>query len=160
MQASRSSVPRVLVIGLGNASRRDDAVGLVAAERLQQMGLPGVEVTKGTDDLTALLDLWGEEDTVVLIDAISSQARPGAIRRLNVLETDWAALPTLSSHGVALPTLVALAQRLGRLPRRLLLYGVEVASFSLGIGLSPPVAVAVETVVARVAEEVACTSSR
>jgi len=49
---------------------------------------------------------------------------------------------------------VELARALGRLPPRLIIYGIEGKSFEAGAGLSPEVQAAVEGVVERVLREV------
>lgn len=44
MITSTQDKPQVLVIGVGNAYRRDDAVGLVVARRLREKDLKGLTV--------------------------------------------------------------------------------------------------------------------
>ena len=63
----------MLVIGLGNAARGDDAAGLIAARRLG-----GVE---HEGDPLALLDLWDGADCAVVIDAVSSGVEAGTAMR-------------------------------------------------------------------------------
>ena len=65
--------PRVLVIGIGNAYRGDDAVGLVVAQRLQEVPLDHVIIVTTPRDGTALFELWRDADVVVLIDAEGAQ---------------------------------------------------------------------------------------
>jgi len=70
---------QVLVIGLGNPDRGDDAVGVevarqVAAER------PDVTVLE-FDDPSEAIDAWEPDDTVVVADAVSSGGHPGDIQR-------------------------------------------------------------------------------
>lgn len=60
---------RRLVIGVGNPSRGDDAVGPLAVERLAALELPDVELlTDFQLQVEYLLDMAGR-DTVVFIDA-------------------------------------------------------------------------------------------
>lgn len=134
---------QVLVIGLGNPDRGDDAVGVqvareVAAERL------GVNVLE-FDDPSEALDAWDPEDTVILTDAMSSGGTPGDIRVIDAvahtLRTGrWAAGGT---HALGLAAVVELARALGRLPQRLVVVGVEAAEFAHGAPLSEAVAAAV-----------------
>jgi hydrogenase maturation protease len=68
-------VPR-LVIGIGNPSRGDDAIGPLAVERLQALALPGVELlTDFQLQVEHALDLLGRRE-VVFIDAAASGAAP------------------------------------------------------------------------------------
>src|SRR5215467_6012258 len=76
--------PRVLAIGVGNASRGDDAVGLVVAQRLQEAPLDGVTIMSARGEGTGLLALWQDTDAVVLVDAVCTGARPGTLHRLAV----------------------------------------------------------------------------
>ena len=134
---------QVLVIGLGNPDRGDDAVGVavareVAAERL------GVNVLE-FDDPSEALDAWDPEDTVILTDAISSGGVPGDIHIIDAVAQKlpaggWAAGGT---HALGLAVVVELARSLGRLPRRLVVVGVEAAQFAHGAPLSETVATAV-----------------
>ena len=134
-----------LVIGVGHRYRGDDAVGPIAADRLSRRGVPAIE---HAGEATALMDAWHGRDLVVLIDAMRSAAAPGTIRRFDAGRCD---LPTgffaCSSHRYGPAEAVALARQLGRLPRHLIVYGVEGADFGLGGRLSPAVESALETLV-------------
>ena len=92
---------------------------------------------------------------MILIDATCSGAAPGTVHRLNAHE---ALVPFLgfrgSTHSWGVGEAVELARVLGRLPARLVVYGIEGASFTEGDELSPAVASAVEEVVRRVTNEV------
>ena len=136
-----------LVVGLGNAARRDDAAGLIAARRLGALGLVARE---HEGDPVALLELWRGAESVVVIDAVRSGAAPGTVHRL---DASCAPLPaglrgSTSTHAVGLAEAIELARALGRLPGRLLVYGIEGARFEAGTGLSPPGEAAVDSVVA------------
>jgi hydrogenase maturation protease len=139
----------VTVFGLGNEWRGDDGVGVEVARRV------GGRVVEG--EPIALVDALAGEDDVVVVDAVSSGADPGTIFRFEVgdepLPVKLFGAP--STHALGLAEAVELARSLGRLPRRVLVYGVEGESFGFGQGLSVPVAAAAD----RLTEEVrACTS--
>jgi hydrogenase maturation protease len=139
-----------LVIGLGNPERGDDAVGrhvarLVAAEHLD------VRVIE-LDDPSEALDAWGPADTVVVADAVTSDGDPGDIR---VIDATARTLPTGSwagggTHALGLAAVVELARALGRLPRLLLVVGVEARQFDHGTPMSDAVAAAVPAAAAAV----------
>lgn len=66
----------VLVIGIGNPSRGDDAIGPLAIERLQALGLPDTELlTDFQLQVEHALDLVGRRE-VVFIDAAASGVEP------------------------------------------------------------------------------------
>jgi hydrogenase maturation protease len=137
----------VLVIGVGNAFRGDDAVGLVVARRLGQRGVP---VREESGEGTALMEGWDGAAAVFVIDAVHSGAAPGAVHRL-----DAQARPIpgqffhYSTHAFGVAEAIELARALGRLPPRLVVYGVEGKSFAAGEGLSPEVEAAAAQVVER-----------
>lgn len=60
----------------------------------------------------------------------------------------------LSSHSVDIRRTHALGQALGRVPGKLVVFTIEVADTSHGIGLTPQVAGAVSEVVGMVAAEI------
>jgi hydrogenase maturation protease len=138
------------VIGLGNEWRRDDGVGLEVARRVGGCLLHGEPI--------GLVDAIQAHDEVVLVDAVSSGATPGTLYRF---EAGSEALPTplfgaSSTHALGLAEAVELARSLGRLPTRVLVYGIEGENFGFGTVLSPAVAEAAD----RLAEEVLeCTRS-
>ena len=91
---------------------------------------------------------WEGRDRVVLIDAMRSGSPPGTVRRFDAGRGD---LPdgafACSSHLYGPAEAVALARSLGRLPESLVVYGVEGADFTLGAGLSPEVASALDALI-------------
>jgi hydrogenase maturation protease len=156
------SKPRLRVVGFGNRWRGDDAVGLEVAARLEG-GLPdGVEVIVREGEPTGLIDTWDPGDEVWLVDAVSSGAAPGTVHRLDASERELPAeIFRASTHHLGVPEAVELARALGRLPRRVIVYGIEGADFDAGRGITPEVAAAAERVVEAVREEVAaCTRRR
>jgi hydrogenase maturation protease len=74
--AAIASPAPVLVIGIGNPSRGDDAIGPLAIERLEAMDLPGVEVlTDFQLQVEHAVDLVGRRE-VVFVDATVSGEGP------------------------------------------------------------------------------------
>ena len=60
-------VVETLVIGVGNAFRGDDGVGLIVAQKLRALTLPGVTVLEQSGEGTALLEAWGDAGRVIVI---------------------------------------------------------------------------------------------
>lgn len=144
-----------IVIGLGNAYRRDDGVGLVVIRHLQAKGLPHVLAIAASDGM-AILEACRDADTVIVVDAVASGVAPGMIMRCDAL---MEALPRqwfhCSTHTLGVVEAIELARTLNQLPRRLLVYGVTGQHFGPGIGLSPAVEKAVPEVVERIMQEFA-----
>ena len=142
---------RVSVACLGNRFRGDDAVGLLVADGVRAAG---VEVQECEDEPTRLLDSWEELDLLVLVDAVQSGSSPGTVHRVDASSgTLPEGLTLTSSHAFGIGQTLELARALGRLPARVVVYGVEGAVFAAGAGLTPSVASAVPDVVAAVVRE-------
>ena len=151
---------RVVAVGVGNSYRSDDRVGLVVAERLRD-DAGGAEVITCEQESLRLLDAWVGADLVLVVDAVSSGADAGTVHRFDASE---GALPTRvfrgSTHALGVGDAIELARTLGRLPDRVLVYGIEGETFTAGDDLSPAVAAAVEPLVSEIREEARCTSGR
>ena len=124
----------MIVIGLGNEFRRDDAIGLIAARRLREQGIAAQE---HEGDLAGLIDQWKSAEGLILIDAVKSGAIPGTVHRRDVSATplDREVFKS-STHALGLADAVELSRMLGTLPSRVLVFGVEVRDVSAGVGLS------------------------
>lgn len=133
----------VVVAGIGNSDRGDDGVGPVIARHVAGLNLPGVSVVSHAEPLD-LLDDELAADMLVVVDAVRSGRRPGVVV---VRHVDNRPLPewtgTGGTHAVGLAVSVELARVLGRMPRRLVLVGVEAESFAIGAPLSPAVRAAI-----------------
>jgi hydrogenase maturation protease len=143
-------VSRILFIGVGNPYRTDDGVGAAAIERLRRAGLRGVDLVEESGEPVALVQRWSGRSKVFLIDAVDSGGEPGALHRFECIDGHWDAAPpasAVSTHGIGVAEAVELARVLERLPAHLVLYGIEVGDVRNGVGLSPPVAEALETLV-------------
>lgn len=146
--------PSTVIVGTGNAFRRDDGAGLAAARRLRDTLSGDVRVLEREGDLASLLDDWHGADTVVIVDATSSGSGPGTIRRYDAHDRPLPAVFSRSStHSFGVAEAVELARALGRLPARVVVFGIEGRDFGPGAGLSADVDAAVDEVVRRVTEE-------
>jgi hydrogenase maturation protease len=160
----------VLVLGYGNTLRRDDGVGVRAAELMAaDPRFAGVEVLTAYQ-LTPELSLdIARASLVVFVDA-DVRGLPGAIevRELGAsgsaaghgsavgVEADHQrADPGASSHHVGADEVMALARELSGASPRALAVGVGVADLELGEGLSAPVEAALPRVVDVVARCIA-----
>ena len=152
-----------LVVGLGRRDRADDGIGPGVVDVVSSRVPVGSGVRVVTEeDPAGLLDLWDGHDHVALVDAVVTGATPGTVHRFDVgaaspplpgrLETQTALGGT---HAFGLATAVELGRALHRLPRVLVVVGVEAACVEVGAALSASVAAAVEPATALVLEEVA-----
>lgn len=154
-----AGTPRVVVIGVGNAYRRDDGLGPAVLDRLAGGDpLPGVRLVAETGETSRLIDAWCGADLAIVVDAVRAEpARPGRIHRFTVpgRAPDGRQDGAASSHGLGLGEAVELAGLLDRLPARLVFFAVEVAEVGFGAGLSARVSAAAGEVAARIRGELA-----
>ena len=153
-----------VVIGIGNAYRGDDRVGLAVAARVRGRAPEDVAVLALEQEPTRLLDAWEGAQLAVVVDAVASGAAPGTLHRFDALEERLpAGVFRSSTHAFGVGDAVELARVLGRLPGRVVVYGIEGGSFASGEELTPDVAAAVDRVADSILgelEEVPCTSAR
>ena len=139
-----------LLIGVGNPYRRDDGVGPLVADEVSRRGGHAVQCD---GEPVGMLLAWERADLAVVVDAVvCAPSTPGRIHRTTVDGLSPGRGVT-SSHGLSLPDAVALAAALGRMPGRLVVYAVEAADVSLGVGLSDEVAAALPGLVDQVLGE-------
>jgi hydrogenase maturation protease len=139
------------IVGIGHLDRGDDAIGRLVAARLRDTAPAGTEIVETDGEAGKLIDLFEGADTVIMIDACLSGAKPGTVQRIDAVATPlprW--LGSTSSHAIGLAESVELGRILGRLPGRLIVYAVEAESFTVGAPLSSAVAAALETLPAEV----------
>ena len=139
---------RVLVAGVGNLFLGDDGFGPEVARRLAGHPLPaGVRVVDyGIRGMHLAYDLLDDYDELVILDAAPRGGRPGDVVVLEVGEGGFGT-GDFDGHGME-PTAVlsSLGSLGGQLPRTYVV-GCEPADTDEGIGLSAPVAAAVDPAV-------------
>ena len=152
----------ILVAGIGNIFLGDDGFGVEVVQRLAQRALPaGVRVIdfgiRGYDLAFALL---GNPDRTILVDACPRDMAPGTVF---VLEPDLGALDTaesaiLDAHDMNPMHVLRLARSLGAVLHDVLVVGCEPATLGPDeglMGLSEPVAAAVDVATAQIESLVA-----
>ena len=144
----------ILIAGIGNIFEGDDAFGVEVIRRLHDRALPdGVRAVdfgiRGIDLAYALLD---GPDAVVLVDAAPLGAAPGTVSVVEVGAGPDAA-PAVSPHALDPASVLALVRAIGGAPPPIYLVACEPQE--LGgedgvMGLSPPVAAAIEPAIGAV----------
>jgi hydrogenase maturation protease len=152
-------VSRTVVIGIGNSYRGDDAAGREVARRVQDLVPEELEVVVCGLEPTRLIDAWDGADAAIIVDAVSSEAEPGSVHRFDATS---APLPSRefrsSTHALGIGETIELARAIGRLPSRVVVFGIEGEVFGSGTGLSDRAEDGVERAVDLVLEEAGCTS--
>jgi hydrogenase maturation protease len=151
---------QILIIGLGNDYRGDDAVGRALARGLLAIAGGNVRVMEESGEGASLIEAWEGADFVILIDAVHSGGAAGTIHRFDAATQPVPAMFFhCSTHAFSVAEAVELARALNRLPARLIVYGIEGKNFDSRVGLSPEVKVAAEEVFRMVKQEL-CKNSQ
>jgi hydrogenase 3 maturation protease len=138
---------RVVVVGVGNPLRGDDAAGCLVARRLQ--GTPGVRVVEAEEvpesfvgDIAAAMP-----DVVALVDAVDLGAEPGAVA---MLEREQVATYAPTTHRMPLSLVMEVVQR--RTGTDVFLIAVQPLTLAFGAKVSPEVSATVEVLAAVLSE--------
>jgi hydrogenase maturation protease len=138
---------RVVVVGVGNPLRADDAAGCLVARRLQ--GTPGVRVVEAEEvpesfvgDIAAAMP-----DVVALVDAVDLGAEPGAVA---MLEREQVATYAPTTHRMPLSLVMEVVQR--RTGADVFLIAVQPLTLAFGAKVSPEVSATVEVLAAALSE--------
>ena len=175
---------RMMIAGVGNIFLGDDGFGVEVVARLAGAGLPDwVRVADyGINGLHLAYDLAEGYDTTVLVDAsprgdapgtvylmeLDDSARPapaapgerGELTGMTCPDRRGRGIPVLDGHGMQPDVVFSMLEFLGADPGRVLMVGCEPASTDPGIGLSAPVAAAVEDAVRLVLDVVRAASEQ
>jgi hydrogenase maturation protease len=145
---------KLLVIGVGNEFRNDDAVGINVARKLRKLNISAIQIMEDTGDGAKLIEKWKDQDVVVVVDAASSGSEPGMIYRFDAVKQK---MPTqffnYSSHNFSVAEAVEMSRTLNQLPKRLVVYGIEGKDFAQGNSVTSPVKKAAEYVLDIIVEE-------
>lgn len=145
----------VLVLGIGNVLMMDDSAGVRVVEELEKRYCfpEGVELLDGGTSGIELLSYIGDRDNLIIIDALKSGLPPGTVVRVEGEDVPARFMTRISPHQLGLSDVLAAATISGRLPRNLVLFGVEPQIVSLGLGLSKEVRASLDKLVGTVIEE-------
>lgn len=142
---------------MGNPLMSDEGIGIHVIAWLQQTILADRTdiLDLGTSGMRALHELEGR-DMVVFVDCALMGTEPGTIRRFTPEDVETRKIqPRLSLHEGDLLNTIALAERLGTAPARIVIFGIEPKTIDPGETLSPALAARLDQYVATIRDEVA-----
>lgn len=130
---SASTTAPILIFGWGNPSRGDDALGPLLIERIEALGLPGVEcLTDFQLQVENALDLQDRQH-VLFVDASCAAASPFTVTQLSPLQD-----ASFSTHAITPEAVMQVYVDLqGSKPPSCQLLAIRGERFELGEDLSP-----------------------
>lgn len=136
----------LVIIGLGQALRGDDAAGLEAVRLWERTfpataSQPWLRIEYAESPGLTLLSLLAEADSALLVDAVQSGAPAGTIHLLREADIPAFLQGAASAHGWGVAETLALGRQAGLLdlPAQITLLGIEATHLEVGSGLSPAV---------------------
>ena len=145
----------IAVIGLGDPSRADQAVGIQVVRALRGRVPPDVVLLEDGDPLT-VLEQWEKFGTVILVDAVRSGSPLGTVQVF-----DGRHLPPLvragilARHAFSMREIIGVGEALGTLSQVVRVIGIEGPEFRPGLPLTPEVEMSVPAAVKVVVEQIA-----
>ncbi len=148
---------KIVVIGIGQKLRGDDAVGLEIVQRWQNdypesaklfrveiSPLPGLE----------LLGLFDAANIAVLVDAVQSGAEPGTVHVSSVDQLVSFGTGSGSVHGFGVAETLALGYQVDpdSIPKTVIIIGVEASQMDVGQPISKKVRASIPDAVAKLEE--------
>ena len=129
---------------------------MLVAEKLRELGIAsaGVETKTCSGEATELMDAWGTDDEVIIVDAVVTGTSAGTLHRWDGGVPHSVGGALASTHGFGVGEAIRLARALGRSPKSLRVFGIEGRQFDRGTEISPEVKQAVEDVVQQIRAEI------
>jgi hydrogenase maturation protease len=134
---------KIGVFGLGNPDRGDDGVGALVA-RLLVGRLPAcAPIRTRSSDMLSLIEEWIDCDALICIDAAAPLGAPGRVHRLDLATAELLhEMSFTSSHAFGLADAIALARALQRVPKDIIVFGIEGQCFDGGAPMTPEIGAA------------------
>lgn len=156
MTETMSAKKRIKIIGIGNTLYTDEGVGVHIIPYLEEAlkDYDGVEIIDGATDAMRLLEPVEEADYLIVIDAVNAGKPGGELIILRQEEIPKYYGVKMSVHQIGFQEVLFAAQLRDRLPKEMVLFGIQPYSLELNVGLSDIVRKKIPEVVSLVVEQV------
>lgn len=151
----------VVVIGIGQVMRGDDAAGLEAVRRWAEMcadtaNSPEVRVELAGLAGLGLLDLLTGASAALLVDAVRGSDAAGTIHRITPDELAAFSTGASSAHGWSVAETLSLWRQLqpAEADLKIRIIGIEAGQVDMGAGLSDEIIAAMPGICSAIEEEV------
>ncbi len=148
------------IIGCGNLNRCDDAVGVIIAQKLQEMftenNSSNVQIYDcGTAGMEVMFQARGSEK-LIIIDASSTGSEPGTIYKVPGEELEALPEPSYSLHDFRWDHALAAGRKIFKddFPDDVTVYLIEAENLGLGLEISPSLQPAVKQVMDWIEKEI------
>ena len=149
----------VLILGIGNILLQDDGIGVHVINELKKMDLPEqVELMDGGTGGFHLIPYIEGKKKLIILDAIVSEDKPGAVYRLKFEDVDYKKKAGISLHEAGIIEALKVASVHEKMPETVII-GVRPKEYkTLGLDVTPEIRKAFPTVIDLVLKEVSLCS--
>ncbi|MEN8172187.1 MAG: hydrogenase maturation protease [Chloroflexota bacterium] len=148
------TMDNIVLLGIGQSFRGDDAIGIIAVEKWQERfpetaQLPALKVEILELPGLELLDALSGAKKALIVDAVQSGSPTGTIHVITENELLSFTPDSQSAHGWGVAETLKLGALLEKddLPKEIVIIGIEADQFEMGAGLSPTVSNQIQKIV-------------
>ncbi|WP_107667425.1 hydrogenase maturation protease [Cyanothece sp. BG0011] len=148
------------VIGCGNLNRCDDAVGVIIAQKLQDIfkdkSLANLQIYDcGTAGMEVMFQARGSEK-LIIIDACTTDSEPGTIYQVPGEELEELPEPSYSLHDFRWDHALAAGRKIFKeeFPNDVTVYLIEAENLGLGLEISPSLKDSIQNVIESIEEDI------
>jgi hydrogenase maturation protease len=148
------------IIGCGNLNRCDDAVGVIIAQKLQDIfkenPLSNLHIYDcGTAGMEVMFQARGSQK-LIIIDACSTGSEPGTIYKVPGQELEALPEPSYSLHDFRWDHALAAGKKIFQeeFPKDVTVYLIEAENLGLGLEISPRLQPAITQVIDSIQQEI------
>ncbi|WP_345993212.1 HyaD/HybD family hydrogenase maturation endopeptidase [Sulfurimonas sp. HSL-1716] len=130
---------KFIVLGVGNILELDDGIAVYATSYLEKnyRFTPEIKIINGGVEGINLLNLFMENDSILILDAINIDDKPGSIYHIPSSEISGYGINSGGAHEVGVMQCIDMLELMGRpLPKSSVL-GIVPDTVKVGIGLTP-----------------------
>jgi hydrogenase maturation protease len=141
---------RIVVLGIGNILLSDEGVGVRVVEKLEAEYIvpPEVEIIDGGTCGMEMLDQLEDLDGLIVVDCVRHGQPPATPVLLKGDQVPVFFKTKLSPHQISLSDVLASLELTDTAPKTTVIIGIQPASMSLGMELTPEVAARVPELLA------------
>lgn len=141
---------RIVVLGIGNILLSDEGVGVRVVEKLEAEYIvpPEVEIIDGGTCGMEMLDQLEDLDGLIVVDCVRHGQPPATPILLRGDQVPVFFKTKLSPHQISLSDVLASLELTDTAPKTTVIIGIQPASMSLGMELTPEVAARVPELLA------------
>lgn len=113
-----NSIPKIIILGVGNILLKDEGVGVKVIERLKRdFKFPSnIELIDGGTAGFRLIDLLEGAEHLIIVDAVQGNDEPGSIYRFKFEDMPVNISKKFSPHQIGILETLILIKMLGKIP--------------------------------------------